>query len=107
MNSANDCRRPEPGQIKIHEGIYVIQNMLKTPGGMTSGTAVNEDGVLKGVYICGDFFFYPAADLSALEDALTDVAADEASITKDVWLTGCSTIIERFELCPQAASALW
>jgi len=63
-----------------------------------------EPGQIK---IRGDFFFYLTADLSSLEDALTDVAADEASITKDVWLTGCSTIIERFELCPQAACALW
>ena len=81
---ANDRRRPDPGQVKIREGVYVIQNMLKTPGGLIIVTAVNEDGALKDVHISGDFFFYPAADLNTLEDMLTGVAADEASLTEAI-----------------------
>ena len=46
--------------------------------------AVNEDGILKDVHISGDFFFYPANELNSLEDALTDVVADEASLTEAI-----------------------
>ena len=81
---ANDRRRPRPDQVKIREGVYVIQNVLKTPGGLVRITAVNDDGVLRDVHISGDFFFYPAADLPALEESLNGVAADRASVTRAV-----------------------
>lgn len=77
---ANDRRRPEARQVKIREGVYVIQNMLKTPGGLIRVTAVNEDGKLHDVHISGDFFFYPAEDLAGLEQSLNGVAADAASV---------------------------
>ncbi len=77
---ANDRRRPDTRQVKIREGVYVIQNMHKAPGGLIRVTAINEDGLLKDVHISGDFFFYPAEDLHGLEDLLTGVAADAAAI---------------------------
>jgi lipoate---protein ligase len=77
---ANDRRRPDARQVKIREGVYVIQNMLKTPGGLIRVTAVNEDGKLQDVHISGDFFFYPAEDLPGLEKALHGVAADTSSV---------------------------
>jgi lipoate-protein ligase A len=83
-NRRNDRRRPEPRQVKIREGVYVLQNMLKTPGGLIRVTAVNKDGKLHDVHISGDFFFYPAEDLPALECALDGVQANCRSVTEKV-----------------------
>jgi len=80
----NDRRRPDAKQVKIAEGVYVIQKMLKTPGGLIRVTAVNQDGKLSDVHISGDFFFFPSADLVELEQALIGVDADMDAITKAV-----------------------
>ena len=77
---ANDSRRPRADQVKIREGVYVIQNMLKTPGGLVRVTAVREDDHLRDVHISGDFFFYPAHLLPNLEHALNGVPADAGSV---------------------------
>ena len=79
---ANDRRRPDARQVKIREGVYVIQNMLKTPGGLIRVSAVNEDGRLHDVHISGDFFFYPAEYLKELERALDGVQADPGLVTE-------------------------
>jgi lipoate---protein ligase len=81
---ANDRRRQDARQVKIREGVYVIQNMLKTPGGLIRVTAVNEDGKLRDVHISGDFFFYPAEDLPRLEQSLHEVSADTEAVTEAV-----------------------
>jgi lipoate-protein ligase A len=81
---ANDRRRPDAKQVKIAEGIYVIQKMLKTPGGLIRVTAVNQNGNLKDVHISGDFFFFPSADLVDLEQALDGLPAESNAITQTV-----------------------
>jgi lipoate-protein ligase A len=81
---ANDRRRSPTRQVKIREGVYVLQNMLKTPGGLIRVAAVNEDGKLQDVHISGDFFFYPAESLTGLEGAINGVRADMSSITEAV-----------------------
>jgi lipoate---protein ligase len=81
---ANDRRRPDSKQVKIAEGVFVIQKMLKTPGGLIRVTAVNQDGKLSDVHISGDFFFFPATSLLDLEKALENTPADSESITKVV-----------------------
>ncbi len=81
---ANDRRRPDAKQVKIAEGIYVIQKMLKTPGGLIRVTAVNQNGSLKDVHISGDFFFFPSADLVDLEQALDGLPAEADAITHTV-----------------------
>jgi len=81
---ANDRRRADVRQVKIREGVYVIQNMLKTPGGLIRVTAVNEDGRLHDVHISGDFFLYPAEDVPELERSLEGVSADTGSVTETV-----------------------
>jgi lipoate---protein ligase len=81
---ANDHRRIDARQVKIREGVYVIQNMLKTPGGLIRVTAANEDGRLHDIHLSGDFFFYPADDLPGLETVLEGIHADPASITDAV-----------------------
>jgi lipoate-protein ligase A len=77
---ANDRRRPHPDQVKIREGVYVLQNMLKTPGGLVRITAVRDEDVLHNVHISGDFFFYPAEKLSELETSLEGVRAESDTI---------------------------
>ena len=80
----NDRRRPDSKQVKIAEGVYVMQKMLKTPGGLIRVTAVNQGGKLNDVHISGDFFFLPAASLMDLEQALEGVAAENVPITAAV-----------------------
>lgn len=81
---ANDRRRPDSNQVKIAEGVYVIQKMLKTPGGLIRITAVNQEGKLKDVHISGDFFFFPAASLVDLERALDGLPLEKNSISAAV-----------------------
>jgi lipoate-protein ligase A len=81
---ANDRRRADTRHVKIREGVYVVQNMLKTPGGLIRVTAISEDGFLHDVHISGDFFFYPAEDLPELERTLDGVEASSVAVTKAV-----------------------
>lgn len=81
---ANDRRRLDSRQVKIAEGVYVLQKMLKTPGGLIRVTAVSQDGRLSDVHISGDFFFFPANGLIDLERALEGVPAEAGAITQVV-----------------------
>jgi lipoate---protein ligase len=81
---ANDRRRPDSKQVKIAESIYVIQKMLKTPGGLIRITAVNQNGKLKDVHISGDFFFFPSSSLVDLESSLENVPVDVTAINQVV-----------------------
>jgi lipoate-protein ligase A len=78
---ANDRRRPHIEQVKIREGVYVLQNVLKTPGGLIRITAINDEGALHSVHISGDFFFYPAETLPGLEIALEGIYAEFEAVT--------------------------
>jgi len=81
---ANDRRRLRTNNVKIREGVYVIQNMVKTPGGLLRVTAISDDGYLRDVHISGDFFFYPADELPELENALDGVEAGHKAVSKAV-----------------------
>ena len=81
---ANDRRNADSKQVKIAEGIYVIQKMLKAPGGLIRTTAVNNNGVLSDVHISGDFFFFPSDKLVNLEKSLDGIPADSLTITKTI-----------------------
>ncbi len=96
----NDRRRLDTHQVKIREGVYVIQNMLKTPGGLVRVSAVNEEGFLRDVHISGDFFFYPAVFLPDLELALNDIKATPEAITQAVENFYSSQVVESPGLQP-------
>lgn len=81
---ANDRRRPDVKQVKIAEGVFVIQKMLKTPGGLIRVTAVNQNGTLRDVHISGDFFFFPSDNLVNLEKTLDGVSAEKDVIDQTV-----------------------
>jgi lipoate-protein ligase A len=81
---ANDRRRPDTKQVKIAEGVFVLQKLLKTPGGLIRVTAVNQNGSLKDVHISGDFFFFPAERLLDLEKALDGLPVETGAIAQAV-----------------------
>jgi lipoate-protein ligase A len=80
----NDRRRPDVRQVKIAEGVTVIQKVVKTPGGLIRATAVNQHGHLSQVHLSGDFFFYPAPRLADLERALEGVEVQPEAIAATV-----------------------
>jgi lipoate---protein ligase len=77
----NDRRRSALEQVKIREGVYVIQKVVKTPGGLVRVMALNIENTLHDIHFSGDFFFYPANLLPALELALEGVAMDHREVT--------------------------
>ncbi|MEJ2757434.1 MAG: lipoate--protein ligase [Anaerolineales bacterium] len=79
----NDRRTPDTS-VKIREGVYVVRNAYKADGGLIQVTAVKIGDILKDVHISGDFFFYPAADLSELEDALQGVSAEQDVVVEAI-----------------------
>lgn len=80
----NDRRRPTARSVKIRDGVNVIQNLIKTPGGLVRVTLVNDNGILRDVHISGDFFFYPSEKLTDLEKALDGIPYNEAMIQQKV-----------------------
>ena len=65
----NDVRK-EHAQVKIRDGVVVLQKVVKLPGGLVRLTAVNQEGRLADVHLSGDFFIYPQSALAGLEQAL-------------------------------------
>lgn len=80
----NDRRRPETAQVKIAEGLYVLQKVFKSPGGLIRATAVTRDGIIEEAHISGDFFFFPPDGIPALEAALRGVPAQPGALTAAV-----------------------
>jgi lipoate---protein ligase len=79
---ANDRRNSDTRQVKIAEGVFVIQKMLKTTGGLIRMSAVNQSGKIYDVHLSGDFFFFPSQYLPDLEKALEGIPFDSLSITQ-------------------------
>jgi lipoate-protein ligase A len=79
----NDRRTPETS-IKIREGVYVVRNAYKAPGGLIQVTAIQRDGYLTEVHLSGDFFFYPSKDLKRLEEALSGIKAEKEEVLEAV-----------------------
>jgi lipoate-protein ligase A len=69
----NDHRKTENRDIKIRDGVQVVQRMFKSPGGLIRVSYINENDIIKEVHISGDFFFFPANDLPRLETKLDGV----------------------------------
>jgi len=71
-----------PGRdVKIATGVNVLQRVHKAPGGLIRATFEVKDGRIAWLSLSGDFFFYPAEKLEALEAALTGVAVGDAQQT--------------------------
>ncbi len=65
--------RPVDRALTIRSGVQLRHKMHKAPGGLIRATAEVREGVLAGVSLSGDFFFYPAEKLVDLEAALVGV----------------------------------
>lgn len=71
-------RRPSASrEVRIRAGVELRQKMHKAPGGLIRATTEVEDGVIAGVSISGDFFFFPEEKLAELEAALVGVPEAE------------------------------
>jgi len=66
-------KRREAWQTKIATGVEVVQRMWKAPGGLIRAIVEIREGRIAEVSVSGDFFFYPADKLEALEAALAGV----------------------------------
>jgi lipoate-protein ligase A len=69
----NDRRERAGRDVKIAEGVSVVERVAKLPGGLVRVSAVNTRGKLGEIHLSGDFFFFPAARLVDLERALEGV----------------------------------
>ncbi len=76
----NDARQARAPQVKIREGVAVLQRVVKLPGGLVRLTAVAQDGRLSEVHLSGDFFIYPQNSLADLEQALDGAPLEAGAI---------------------------
>ncbi len=71
-----------PGRdVKIATGVNVLHRMYKAPGGLIRAAFEVRDDRLAWASLSGDFFFYPAEKLDALETALVGVTLNEVAQT--------------------------
>jgi lipoate-protein ligase A len=71
--------RPREGRtVKISAGVEVKHLLHKAPGGLIRGDVELTDGLLSSVVLSGDFFFYPADELTDLCQALVGKEPAEA-----------------------------
>jgi lipoate-protein ligase A len=66
-------KKREEWQVKIATGVEVAQRMYKAPGGLIRAIVEIREGRIAEVSLSGDFFFYPADKLEALEAVLAGV----------------------------------
>jgi lipoate---protein ligase len=77
LYGASKERKLAGRKVTIRSGVQVGQKVYKAPGGLIRATVEVQDGVIAGVSLSGDFFFYPAPQLADLEAALAGVRVDE------------------------------
>jgi len=70
-------KRHAQRQVHIATGVDVLRRVHKAPGGLIRGDSVLRQGRLSDVSLSGDFFFYPAEKLGALEEALEGIPPQE------------------------------
>jgi lipoate-protein ligase A len=74
-------KRVSGRDVKIASGVKVAHKVHKAPGGLIRGISEIKDDRIVSTSISGDFFFYPAEKLAALEEALAGVKLDEVEST--------------------------
>ncbi len=71
---------PKEG-VKIATDVRVLEGVHKAPGGLIRATVLLHQGRIDDLTISGDFFFYPAEKLAALEQALKGQEGDVETLT--------------------------
>jgi len=80
----NDRRGSPDRPIKIREGVYALERVVKLPGGLVRATAVLKDGRIFDVHLSGDFFIYPRDAVAALENELEGALLDPEGLSAQV-----------------------
>ena len=80
----NDRREKDGREVKIAEGVSVIERAVKLPGGLVRASAVSADGRLRDVHLSGDFFFFPASRLADLERALEGAEIQTSALAERI-----------------------
>ena len=80
----NDVRQETGREVKIAEGVTVVQKAVKLPGGLVHLTADKRDGRIYGIHLSGDFFIYPQHAVPELEAALEGAEFDMAALAETI-----------------------
>ena len=70
--------------VKVTGGVYVNESTYKSPGGLIRVTSEVKDGIIRDIMISGDFWFIPQESLPGLEEALTGLSLDEATLLRGI-----------------------
>jgi lipoate-protein ligase A len=70
-------KRMSGREVKIASEVNVAHKVHKAPGGLIRGISEIKGDCIVSTSISGDFFFYPAEKLAALEEALGGIKLDE------------------------------
>ncbi|MFM8322917.1 MAG: lipoyl protein ligase domain-containing protein [Chloroflexota bacterium] len=103
----NDFRKERQPQVKIREGVSVLQKVVKLPGGLVRLTAINQEGRLADVHLSGDFFIYPQSSLAGLEQALEGVALEGGALEAAIAGFYARGRIETPGITPQALAGVF
>lgn len=80
----NDARVRNGREVKIAEGVSVVQRVVKMPGGLVRLTATKREGRLFGIHLSGDFFIYPQDAVMGLETALEGCGAEPGALAERI-----------------------
>ena len=103
----NDARKERHPQVKIREGVFVLQKVVKLPGGLVRLTATNQEGRLADVHLSGDFFIYPQSALSSLEQALEGTPLEATALTAAIQAFYAREGIETPGITPEALAGVF
>lgn len=73
--------------VKIKGGVFVVNSMLKSPGGLIKGIFVIEDDIITDASISGDITIDPIDGLTALENSLKGVSTDKENLINAISAT--------------------
>ncbi|MGE5584156.1 MAG: lipoate--protein ligase [Bacillota bacterium] len=70
--------------VKIAEGVSVLEQNYKAPGGLITVTCAVSNGAIRDISLSGDFTFYPREMLGSLEEALAGVRREAAEVEQAI-----------------------
>lgn len=98
----NDARQETGREVKIAEGVTVVQKAVKLPGGLVHLTADKRGSRIYGVHLSGDFFIYPQHAVPELEAALEGTEFDMTALTRTIAAFFETHAIEAPGIAPRA-----
>jgi lipoate-protein ligase A len=80
----NDRRKRDFRQVKIRDGVELMQSNYKARGGLVRASALQMEGCLHDLHLSGDFFIFPSDSLPALERRLEGMRVDQQAISEAI-----------------------